>query len=91
MTSVVVKSTKQKHIKSNQMLLLFASGAVIVKTQTTVSSVSDKVKNRLEQLDEFEEVKKINYVCMLLELYRALHGAWWLRILCALHTSSPSL
>ena len=31
---------------------------VIVKTQKTVT-VSDKVKNRLEQLDDFEEVRSV--------------------------------
>lgn len=41
---------------------------VIVKTQTT-STVSDKVKNRLEQLDDFEEVNNAMFSAVLILAY----------------------
>ncbi|CAG5133662.1 unnamed protein product [Candidula unifasciata] len=57
---------------------------VVIKTQTQVSTVSDKVKNRLEQLDDFEEgsVKEMlnlsqqDYVKRIEELNQALISAW---------------
>lgn len=45
---------------------------VVIKQQTTVT---DKVKHRLEQLDDFEEVNKLSYILvnmiLLINLYIA--------------------
>ena len=59
--------------------------SVVVKTQSTAgSSVSDKVRNRLEQLDDFEEgsvqemmnLSQQDYVQRIEDLNNALINAW---------------
>nr|KAG5704115.1 hypothetical protein BaRGS_009645 [Batillaria attramentaria] len=59
-------------------------GRVVIKSQAQVTTVTDKVRNRLEQLDDFEEgsVKEMmnlsqqDYVKRIEELNQALITAW---------------
>lgn len=64
--------------------LFFAPVVIKTQAQAQASTVSDKVKNRLEQLDDFEEVtptleinkKKKKWICL---AYTFLKWVWNIR------------